>query len=223
VFSIKESEGKYSVKCHQKGGEWIDIEEYKNLSGWKQIPDIIIQPGKHERSSYLQQINLPEGSINSHESAQYYLLELGNKLNFLTYTPDVSSEFNETKLGNVATTKILSGLTRDSDVYKIDVIWCDEESYPSICFEIEHTTDFTKSFFRFGVLRRSYTKFFFVAPEVRRTLFNKSIKQSLFKVSKERFHFISYEELAKLYESFIPCHNLIDKILKMKLTLCPAG
>jgi hypothetical protein len=25
--------------------------------------------------------------IDSHESAQYYVLELGNKLNFLTYTP----------------------------------------------------------------------------------------------------------------------------------------
>jgi hypothetical protein len=29
-------------------------------------------------------------NISSHESAQYYLLELGNKLNFLTQTPDTS-------------------------------------------------------------------------------------------------------------------------------------
>ena len=48
VFSIKESEGKHSVKCHQQGGEWIDIEDYKNLSGWKQIPDIIRHSNKHE-------------------------------------------------------------------------------------------------------------------------------------------------------------------------------
>lgn len=48
VFSIRESEGKHSVKCHQRGGEWIDIEDYKNLSGWKQIPDIIRQSHKHD-------------------------------------------------------------------------------------------------------------------------------------------------------------------------------
>ncbi|MGA9151712.1 MAG: MoxR family ATPase [Candidatus Nitrosopolaris sp.] len=48
VFSIKESGGKHSVKCHQRGGEWIDIEDYKNLSGWKQIPDIIRQSHKHD-------------------------------------------------------------------------------------------------------------------------------------------------------------------------------
>jgi hypothetical protein len=154
-------------------------------------------------------------------SAQYYLLDLGNKLNFLTYTPDVSKEFNGQKLGDIATINELSAaLPLDQrDVKKIDVMWCDEESFPLVCFEIEHTTDFTKSFFRFSQLRRSTIKFFFVASEFRRVDFNKLIKKNPFKVSKERFQFISYEDLAKLYKSFIPCHDLIVKILGKKLTL----
>jgi hypothetical protein len=41
VFIFKEAEGKHSIKCTARGGKWVEIEDYKNLSGWKQIPDIM--------------------------------------------------------------------------------------------------------------------------------------------------------------------------------------
>lgn len=48
-------------------------------------------------------------AINTHEAAEYYLLELGKMLGFNPYTVDSSKEFGRKKLGDIAESWKLMG------------------------------------------------------------------------------------------------------------------
>ena len=61
---------------------------------------------KSEKQTEILEKPTPTITIDSHAGAQFHLLELGNMLGFLTYTPDPSSTYNDHKLGEVATLKI---------------------------------------------------------------------------------------------------------------------
>ena len=157
--------------------------------------------------------------IDSHESAQYYVLELGNKLNFLTYTPDLSKEFDGKKLGEFASTKQLSSAINQQGIRMIDVIWCDEDNFPNLCFEIENTTNFINALVRFNKLRLYDVRFFFVAPKDRRIEFENLIKDLPIKFDKNRLKFISYEDLVVVYETTLHCYNKVNELLGQKITL----
>jgi hypothetical protein len=60
---------------------------------------------------------------------------------------------------------------------------------------------------------------FFVAPKDRRIKFGNLIKDLPIKFDKNRLKFISYEDLAVVYETTLYCYNKVNELLGQKITL----
>lgn len=154
-------------------------------------------------------------TINNHEDAEYYLLKLGQLLGYITYTCDKKSESQGVKLGDLAIAKELPPFAGERDLNSartIDIIWLDDDENPRYCLEVEHTMDILRSLNRLYQLRHFHIGFFIVSPEDRRSKFEIEMSKSPFRNEKDRFHFISYEELIALYESASVFFNLKNKL-----------
>ena len=154
--------------------------------------------------------------ISSHEEAEYYLLKLGELLEYLTYTADSSKSFSGKILGEIAILKDIPDFTGERDrssARLIDIIWFDEVQNPQICIEVEHTTDITKGLNRLLQLSHFYVILVIVAPEDKRSKFEIEMNKSPFRKLKDRYRFISYEELMELYDNTIKFKETKDKLL----------
>jgi hypothetical protein len=154
--------------------------------------------------------------IDSHEGAEYVLLELGRMLDYLTYTVDQAKKYKEKRLGEVSMLQQVTPYASERDMVparQIDVIWFDENENPTHCFEVEHSTDIIHGLNRLITLQHLYVKFFVIAPEERRSKFESLLQRIPFRRISDRFSFISYEELASLYEYALPFHNLKIQLL----------
>jgi len=154
--------------------------------------------------------------ISDHEGAEYYLLELGKKLGFVTYTADQSKIFNNQRLGDIAILKEIPPFAGERDIgsaREIDVIWFGEDENPKYCFEVEHTMDIVRSLNRLAQLQHLYVKFFIVAPEERRSKFEAEMEKYPYRRMRDRYRFISYDELASFVEVATPFHELKAKLL----------
>lgn len=150
-------------------------------------------------------------TIDSHEAAEYYLLELGKMLGFLPYTVDQSKTFSSKTLGDVAVVQSIPSFAGEAimnTVKEIDVIWFDEDENPRMCFEVEHTTDIVHGLDRLIQLQHTYAKFFIVAPEEKRLKFEDlTTHRYPYRRMRDRFKFISYNELAQFYENTVPFYE----------------
>ncbi|HHT9154479.1 MAG TPA: hypothetical protein ACFYD5_01565, partial [Candidatus Tripitaka sp. YC43] len=104
------------------------------------------------------------------------LIEVGNFFEYRTYTTDTNKSFDGKKL------KDLCGITEIPDftykelkdtISKSDIIWFSKSklAFPKFIFEVESTTDFTKSMFKMYQMLNFDTRFALVAPEERKKLF----------------------------------------------------
>ena len=99
-------------------------------------------------------------------------------------------------------------------VKEIDVIWFDENENPEYCFEVEHSTDIIHGLDRQVQLKHQHAKFFIVASEDRRAKFQDLISNRFpYRSMRDRFKFISYDELASLYEAALPFSELKKRLL----------
>ena len=96
---------------------------------------------------------------------------------------------------------------------EIDVIWFGDDENPKYCFEIEHTTDIVHGLNRLTQLQHLRVKFMIVASEDRRAKFEIEMSKHSYRRMKDWFGFISYDELAELYERSVPFHELKTKLL----------
>ena len=154
--------------------------------------------------------------ISTHEEAEYYLLTLGKLLDYLTYTADGSKMFNETTLGDCAILQDIpdfAGQRDKNSARQIDVIWFDEDENPKFCIEVEHTTDITKGLHRLLQLEHFHVTFVIVATEDKRSKYEIEMNKSPFRKMKERYKFISYEEVLELCEAALNYKKLRDTLL----------
>jgi len=156
--------------------------------------------------------------IPGHNGAEFYLLELGRMLGFLTYVAarDQTKIFNRRRLGDVALLKEIPRFAAERDLNsarEIDVIWFGKDENPKYCFEVEHTTDILRSLTRLAQLQHIYAKFFIVAPEERRSKFEIEMQKFPYREMRDRYRFISYDELASLFEAARHFHELKTKLL----------
>jgi len=155
-------------------------------------------------------------NISDHEGAEYYLLELGKKLGFITYTADQSKIFENHRLGDIAILKEIPPFAGERDIgsaREIDIIWFGEDENPEYCFEVEHTMDIVRSLNRLAQLQHLYVKFFIVAPEERRSKFEAEMEKYPYRRMRDRYRFISYDELASFVEVATPFHEMKAKLL----------
>ena len=154
--------------------------------------------------------------IDSHEAAEFYLLELGKLLDYYTYTADSSANYYGQPFSDVAMLSDIPDFTGERDKKSaklIDIIWFDESENPKICFEVENTTDITKGLNRLYQLEHFHVKFVIVAPEEKRTKFHTEMSKSPYRKMMNRYHFISYDELKELYIAVLDYRTLYDRLL----------
>ncbi len=154
--------------------------------------------------------------ISSHEEAEYYLLKLGELIGFLTYTVDSSKLFNGVKLGECALLKDIpdfAGQRDKNSAREIDVIWFDEGENPRFCLEVEHTTDITKGLNRLLQLEHFNVTFVIVSSEDKRQKFESEMNKFPYRKLKNRYKFISYDELIDFYNTAQNFRKMKDKLL----------
>lgn len=107
--------------------------------------------------------NLSKIEINSPFEAQFYLVDLGNSLDYNTFVPtsDAGHEVFGKKLGEAITVR-----TEELNQYvapaildplsHIDVIWFKDSFKPKYFFEVIHRTGWSEAFLRLGTVINNY-------------------------------------------------------------------
>jgi hypothetical protein len=81
----------------------------------------------------------------------------------------------------------------------IDVIWFDDEGYPTHAFEVEHTTDITKGLLRLYQTHKLRIKMFVISNQ--KNKFETEVSKMPFVKIKNEFIFKNYDELEAFFES----------------------
>lgn len=184
--------------------DFIDID----LLFWHIFDDII---PKRKVDVPKEVVKPQKVKIDSHEAAEYYLLEIGKMLGYLTYTVDQSKSYLEKPLGDTAILQEIPPFASDRDLEwarRIDVMWFNEDENPTHCFEVEHTTEIVYGLDRLIQLQHLYVSFFIVANEEKRSKYESLLNRIQYRRIRDRFKFISYDELAKFYEYALPFYNM---------------
>jgi hypothetical protein len=139
----------------------------------------------------------------THSDLQAKLILIGSYLGYRTYTPDKSKKSIYGTLGELCSEiKVPEGsiplLSLDT-VKMIDVIWFDEEGYPTGAFEVEHSTDITKGLLRLYQIHKLRIKMFIISED--KNKFNKEVNKSPFVKIKNEYIFKNYDELDEFFES----------------------
>ncbi len=204
--SVKEELSEFAVK------DFIDLDVFF----WHIQQDVMSKEPHREPEPKKRPEPKPRIPIDSHQAAEYYLLELGRILDYLPYTVDQNEEYNGKRLGDVAVLKQIPPFAGERDmktVREIDVLWFNEDQNPEYCFEVEHTTDIVHGLDRQLQLKHLYVNFVIVAPEERRAKYESLLDRVPYRGIRNRFRFISYEELASLFEKASAYHQLRVKLL----------
>jgi hypothetical protein len=118
-------------------------------------------------NAYLQQVN------DVHSAVEGMLLEIGNYLEYQTYTSDRNRAFDGKRLGDLCRLQQVPPFTY-SELMEVaarcDVIWFSNASrpFPKYIYEVENTTNFVNSMHKMYQLRDIDARFVLVAPEKRR-------------------------------------------------------
>ena len=139
--------------------------------------------------------------IRTHEDAEFLSLKLGEMLGYATYTCDKKSKANNVELGEIAMLKDLPGFAGERDMgfaRFIDVIWFDEDENPLCCIEVEHTMNIVNSLTKLHQLCHFRVNFLVIAPEDKRGKFETEMGKAPYRSERDRYHFVSYDELISL-------------------------
>lgn len=180
-------------------------------------PEIFkVRPGLWALRSYQKRLGLVEESAHNQDDAQviqqshsYYqglLLTIGRLRNLDTFAPhqDKNRLFINQPLKEVRTLDEIPQFSYPKIVKRcstVDVVWFNSRGLLHSLFEVEHSTDIQNSLTKFFDLRDFYTRMVIVAADRRARAFEHKIGFDVFNEIKERVSFLTYEDLAKQYES----------------------
>lgn len=153
-----------------------------------------------------------------HSAIEGMLVEIGTFFEYITYTSDLNKSFDGKRLSE------LCGITSIPDftypelktlISKSDTIWFTRARllFPKYFFEIELTTDFTKSMLKMYQLLNFDAKFILVASEKRKGVFSDRINKEPFAKVKHKFSFRPFEDVIKLYFNSVEHYELKSKFL----------
>jgi hypothetical protein len=141
----------------------------------------------------------------THSFYQGLLVELGNLQGFDTFIPaqDKNKAYVGRKLSEVASLIEFHPFGYDHLIRRartIDVTWFNDRRMPACWYEVEHSTDINNSLLKFLDLQDFSASFRIVADVGRQREFADKLRQAAFKPIRERVLFLSYDQVAKLYE-----------------------
>ncbi len=220
---VKTQKGAYQFHCVLTG-KGLYLEEvnnfYCNEIGRIEFPDDKKHFNRLKDISKIINIEIQDDFPLSHSDIQAKLLLIGSYLNYRTYTPDQSkkSEIFKKTLGELCSEKkmpegSIPAMSAET-VRFIDVIWFDEEGYPTHAFEVEHTTtDVTKGLLRLYQIHKLRIKMFIIADENTRNKFNREVLKNPFIKLKNEFIFKNYNELDEFFQSVKSFSKLQEQFL----------
>jgi hypothetical protein len=178
-------------------GLWA-LNEYKDI-----LPNNIIS---------LMEVDKPNSELefNVHSYHQGLLIDSGNMLGFNTYVPaqDKNRKFLDKTLSDMVSFTELPQFTYSeilNRIKSIDVIWLESDTetpFPKKVFEVENTTDFTKSLNKFNELKSFDVEMIIVAPHYREKSFLEIINWGIYKGLKSRIEYWDYDKLEKTYSYY---------------------
>lgn len=177
----------------------------KDLSRLKQISKII-------------NIEINDETPLTHSDIQAKLLLIGSYLDYRTYTPDRGKQSIYGPLGDLCSEKeipvdSIPAVSIDT-VRFVDVIWFDEEGYPTHAFEVEHSTDITKGLLRLYQVHKLRIKLYIIAEEENKAKFKKELLKNPFYKIKQDYVFKNYQELDEFFESVKNFTKVQEKFLQ---------
>jgi hypothetical protein len=213
--------GDYQFHCIQTE-DGLYVEEIPELYCNKVTE--ILYPNNNKDLSKLNEISkiinieVDNESPLTHSDIQAKLLLIGSYLNYRTYTPDRGKQSIYGTLGDLCSEKevpkdSIPAISLDT-VRFIDVIWFDEEGYPTHAFEVEHSTDITKGLLRLYQVHKLRIKLYIIADEVNKTKFDRELLKNPFHKIKENYIFKNYQELDEFFESVKNFTKVQEKFLK---------
>jgi len=155
----------------------------------------------------------------SHYDLQAKLVLIGSYLGYRTFVPapDNSKGTIYGVLGDLCTEKdipegAIPALSLNTIKF-VDVIWFDEEGYPTHAFEVEHSTDITKGLLRLYQVHKLRIKMFIIAEAINKGRFEREVAKSPFAKIKNEFMFKNYDELDEFFQSVKKFSQLQEKFL----------
>jgi hypothetical protein len=163
-------------------------------------------------SNYLQQVS------DVHSTVEGMLIEIGNYLEYQTYTSDRSRTFDGKRLGDLCRLQQVPSFTCSElvdTVSRCDVIWFShgQRPFPKFVYEVENTTNFVNSMHKMYQLKDIDARFVLVAPEARRSEFLQRLKDEPFSGVSSRYTFRSFEQVAEFYFSCARHYELREAFL----------
>lgn len=157
--------------------------------------------------TYLSNLSDPHSAIEG------MLIEIGNFMEYLTYTCDQNRFFDGKRLGDLCRLQQIPPFTYpelQSLIARCDVVWFSrsQQPFPKYIYEVESTTDFTNSMHKMYQLMEFNTQFVLVAPERRKPLFEQRVRQEPFVRVQNRFSFRSFEQVTRFYFSCVEHYEL---------------
>ena len=202
--------GAYQFHC-LLGEDSLCLEEIKELSCNK-VKEITYQSPKVnleelKEISKIINIEIQDNVKLTHYDLQAKLVLVGSYLNYRTFipAPDKNKQTVFGVLGDLCTEKeipegSIPGLSLNTIKF-VDVIWFDEEGYPTHAFEVEHTTDITKGLLRLYQVHKLRIKMFIISEEENKRRFQREVAKSPFAQIKNEFVFKNYDELDEFFQS----------------------
>jgi len=153
-----------------------------------------------------------------HATIEGMLIEIGNYLDYNTYTPDVNRLFDGKRLGDLCVFRQVPDFTYQDvreRIGRCDVIWFSRTAhpFPKYVFEVETTTDFERSMLKMFALKEFETRLVLVAHENRRHLFEQRISHDPFAAIASKFHFRPVELVAEFYFNCVEHYELRSRFL----------
>lgn len=155
---------------------------------------------------------------DSHSVMEGMLIEIGNFFEYRTYTSDANKSFDGKRLKDLCGITEIPNFTYKElkgTISRSDTIWFSKSKlpFPKFIFEVESTTDVTKSMFKMYQMLNFDTRFALVAPEEKKKLFLSRLSSEPFTTAKDRFLFRSFEDVTRLYFSSVEHYELKSTFL----------
>jgi hypothetical protein len=155
-----------------------------------------------------------------HSTMEGMLLEIGNGFEYAVYSSDLNKEFDGKKIKDLCNITKIPDFTYPEikkTIEKSDIVWFTKSRFlfPKFIFEIEATTDFTNSLFKMYQLLNFDSRFILIASEKRKDVFLDRVNKEPFIKVKNKFHFRSFDEVAKLYFNAVAHYELKEKFLTL--------
>lgn len=190
------------------------------LAKHNSVENFINELGYEEKLQSKISEEISKLKIQSPFEAQFYLVDLGNQLQFDTYVPssDAGHEVFGKKLAELTTIKkddlsLYFGPAIFSPLSTIDVIWFKSNYTPKYFYEVIHRTGWSEALLRLDTVSKHFdsANARIVGPEESRQEFADALRK--WSGPRDNLNFKCYEQLINVHSESLHFQKIVDEFL----------